>query len=228
VVSGDLAYLAEMIKRNLVRGRVLEIGSFNRQGIVEGNAQSTCVAAGLDWTGTDIESGPGVSFVLDIFDEHEIERRESSWDVVLLFNILEHVYDPISALRNALRLVGPSGCCVVCAPAVWELHDFPADYWRPLPDFYREFARREGITVPDAAMRWIVGDRLLPVETLADGKQKLLPSKRTGDHVWSSRRNTWSRIVHRVAHTTGRDMFFPYSGLGVVITKTPPQSRKLS
>jgi len=208
-----------MIDCGCVRGRVLEVGSFNRQSLLDGNARATCVAAGLDWTGSDIESGPGVDFVLDILDAAAIEAHVSAWDTVLLFNLLEHVYDPISALRHALRLVRAPGCCVVAGPAVWELHDFPADYWRPLPDFYREFARREGLSAPEETMRWIVGGKLVRMEALASGAQRLLPSKHTAGQIWGGRRSAWSRLVHRAANTTGRDLFFPYSGLGVVIRK---------
>lgn len=44
---------------------------------------------------------------------------------------------------DSLHLVKPGGLCVVVGPTVWQLHDYPADYWRPLPDFFIEFGRRE-------------------------------------------------------------------------------------
>ena len=64
-------------------------------------------------------------------------------------------------------------------------------------------------------MKWIVGEKLIPVDAIRDGSQKLLPSKGV-DEVFGRRANQWSRLVHRVANTTGRQTFFPYTGLGVL------------
>ena len=58
--------------------------------------------------------------------------------------------------RTALDMVRSAGTLVVCGPAVWELHDFPRDYWRPLPDFYREFANRQGLVLAEDGMAWVL------------------------------------------------------------------------
>jgi SAM-dependent methyltransferase len=213
MTPGDLSFLGHVIELGLVKGETLEVGSRTWQG-VNGNAAKVCAAAGLHWQGADLESGPGVDFVLDIFDEAAVAERSAQWDSVLAFNLLEHVYDPIIALRNCLRLTAVGGRCFIVTPTVWQIHDFPADYWRPMPDFYFEFARRERQTVE--LMYWIYGNALIPVSELHAGSQKLLPSK---DSLRQGIREGYSRVVHRLFNTTGRHTFFPYSALGVVMTR---------
>lgn len=219
-VSGDFAYLRDLIGRGLVTGPVLEVGSRAWQGEV-GNAQHECRSAGLDWEGTDIVAGAGVDFVLDILDTQAVAGVGRQWPTVLVFNLLEHVYNPIGALENAMGLVAPGGVAVVVGPAVWQLHDYPKDYWRPMPDFFVEFAERNGYKVIPEALMWIVEGRAVPVSLFSLGDQKKLPSiSRPGVfEVWGKPGALWSRAVHSALHTFGRRTPYPDSGLGVVIRK---------
>ena len=222
-VSGDFAFLRDLIGRGLVAGPVLEVGSRAWQGEA-GNARRECESAGIAWEGTDIADGPGVDFVLDILDSSAVTAVGRRWPSVLLFNLLEHVYDPIRALENAMSLVAPGGVAVVVGPAVWQLHDYPRDYWRPMPDFYTEFAERNGHEVVDEAVVWIVEGRPVPVGRFTRDGQKKLPSiSRPGVfEVWGRPSAYWSRAVHAALRTVGRRTPYPDTGLGVVIRKTAP------
>jgi hypothetical protein len=204
--SGDFVFLRDLLSRRTLRSPVLEIGSRDWNG----NTQDDVVAAGLAWSGCDIEAGPGVDFILDIFDEAGVSKQRERWGSVALFNLLEHVYDPPQALAAAISMLEPQGVCVVVSPVVWELHGFPRDYWRPLPDFYEEFAARNGLEITDRS--WIVGDELLPVNAR-------LPGVARGSELWGRGRWLYSRLIHRLANTTGRNTFFPYSAFGVVLRK---------
>lgn len=216
----DFAYLRHLIGRGLIEGPVLEIGSRTWQGD-DGNAARECRLAGLAWEGTDIVAGPGVDFVLDILDAQAVEAISRRWSAVLLFNLLEHVYNPIDALTNAMKLVAPGGVGVVVGPAVLQLHDYPRDYWRPMPDFFLEFAERNGYEVVREALMWTVLDRLVAVDSLSVGDQKKLPSiSRPGVlTVWGRPQAYWSRAVHVVLRTFGREIHHPDCGLGVVLRK---------
>lgn len=209
----DGAYLRMLLAEGVIAGSTLEVGSYERQGS-GGNARHIIVAAGLRWTGTDIAAGPGVDFTLDMSDRSAVEHVADRWDSVLVMNVLEHVYDPIGVLRNAVTLLNGGGTCVVVVPVVWQLHDFPGDYWRPLPDFFAEFARREALKYEPQLARWLTHQRQLPVTD--EGGQKLLPH---GREVFGVRRAQWSRVVHRLFNTTGRSIGFPYTALGVVLRK---------
>lgn len=215
-LSIDFEYLRTLIDDGTVGGSVLEVGSRSYQG-ASGNAREVCEARGIPWQGADIQEGPGVDFLLDILAQDEVDAVKERWDAVLLFNLLEHVYEPAVALRNALKLVNPGGVCVVAGPIVMNLHDFPADYWRPLPDFYIECARRCGVEIVDKSFVYQVRNRLIPVAEFSDGRQKRLPtySGPGARHVWGTLQVPWSRFVHRVANTYGRETPFPVSGLAV-------------
>jgi len=205
----------------VVKGPVLEIGSRAWQGEESGNAHSLCKAAGLDWEGTDIVEGPGVDFVMDVLDPASVAAVGRQWPAVLLFNLLEHVYDPIRALEHAVGLVAPGGVMVVVGPAVWQLHDYPKDYWRPMPDFFLEFGERHGHEVPVDLMMWLVEEQAIPVSRFSLENQKQLPciSRPGVFEVWGRRRAYWSRGAHLLLRTFGRQTQFPHSGLGLVIRK---------
>lgn len=215
-VAVDMTYLAQQIDAGRVTGGVLELGSRDRAKD-GGNTRPTCTSRGLSWEGADIEPGAGVDYVLDVLDRAQLDALDRQWDSVLVFNLLEHVYDPLRALENTVELVGAGGCCVVVGPCVWQIHDYPRDYWRPLPHFFQEFAQRQGLSVED--LSYLVDDRIIPVGDLRDGEQLLLPSKQVGAKVFG-RRATVSRYVHRLLNTTGREMHFPWVGLGCVLRRS--------
>lgn len=217
-VAEDFSYVEHLICRDLVSSPALEVGSRAWQGSA-GNFASLLSRYGIAWTGCDIAAGEGVDFCLDISDTAACEGLAGRWRTVLMLNILEHVYDPILALKNAMMLIEPGGVCVVITPTLWHLHDYPKDFWRPLPDFYLEFAARERAQVVPGSMRWLVGGQQLEVEELREGTQKMLPSYAVGARLWGVAMWSRSRLVHRIFNTTGRLTPFPQSGIGVAIEK---------
>lgn len=219
-VEVDFAYLRDVIAEGLVKGPVLEVGSRAWQG-EEGNAARACREAGLEWEGTDIVAGDGVDFVLDMLDRQAVAAVGRQWATVLVFNLLEHVYNPIDALENAMSLVAPGGSAVVVGPVVWQLHDYPRDFWRPMPDFFIEFADRNGFEVVPDSLMWTVAGKLVQVDKLTVAGQKKLPSiSRPGVvEVWGMPRAYWSRAVHLLLRTFGRETPYPDCGLGVVLRK---------
>lgn len=220
-VEADFAFLREVIGAGLIGSPVLEIGGRSWQGAA-GNAQSICASHGLEWEAADILGGPEVSIVVDILDDNAVSRITRRWPSILIFNLLEHVYDPPAALRNSVRLLEPGGTCVVAGPAVWQLHDFPADYWRPMPDFFIEFSHREGLVLVEDELKWLLQGRTIRVSaTTASDGQKRLPSTapELASLVWGARKATISRAIHRLFGTYGRQVPFPHLGLGVVLQK---------
>lgn len=223
-VAADTYFLRTVMHH--VGSSVLEIGSRDWQGGA-GNMRGVIEASGRRWEGCDLEDGPGVSFTFDVLDPARIDRR---WSTVLLFNLLEHVYAPADALRNSLALVEPGGTCVVCGPAIWELHDYPADYWRPMPDFFVEFSRRHGCSIATGSFQWVLNEwaylpgrppatRVIPIEELTRDGQKQVPSRLTASKVYGRRRAAVSIALQRSLNLTGRVMQFPTVGLGVVLVK---------
>lgn len=217
-VPADRTYLRAAMEHGHVGTSVLEIGSRDWQG-GEGNMRAVVTSSGRTWSGCDIEVGPGVDFTLDILDDDQVGAVGREWGTVLLFNLLEHVYDPVTALTNSLRLVEPGGTAVICGPAIWELHGFPRDYWRPMPDFFTEYAARHGMTV--GLMQWVLNEfawipgrephtRLMPV-----GDQ--FPGRLTTGATYGKARSAVSIGLQRSLNLTGRFTIFPRVGLGLVL-----------
>lgn len=209
MTPADLAYFRYALDHRAIRGEVLEIGGRSWQN--DGNLSRVAQDAGLHWQAADIEPGEGIDLCFDILDDRTVRSIGKRWDTVLLFNLLEHVYDPVAALQNSLSLLKRGGHCVIVTPTVWQLHDFPADYWRPMPDFYIRFAIENQLTLRLDLFVWIVASKLIPVESLNEGSQKQMPSK----VVLRGARQRYSDLVHRLFNTSGRETFFPYSALGV-------------
>jgi SAM-dependent methyltransferase len=221
MTPADHAYLKMLLGNRLISGSVLEIGSREVPGS-ETNTRTAITDAGLKWEGADIERGTGVDWVVDLLDDETIASTAQRWSTVLLFNILEHLYDPPTAMRNAVRLVEPGGRLAVITPAIWQLHDYPADYWRPMPDFYIEFARREGLQVVEDAFCWLLEGRILPVGDLHIGEQKVLPARYPlGESIFGRVPLLYSRTVNRALRTVGRFLVYPWSALGVVLEVAP-------
>src|SRR4051812_11363078 len=55
------------------------------------------------------------------------------FDVVICEQVLEHVVDPLTAVRTLRRLCAPGGHVLVSTPFLIRLHDAPGDYWRYTP-----------------------------------------------------------------------------------------------
>lgn len=217
-VPADRTYLRYVMEQGHVGHSVLEVGARDWQE-GEGNMRDVVTSSGRDWTGCDIDVGPGVDFTLDILDDAQVNSVDRRWDTVLLFNLLEHVYDPVTALTNSLQLLNAGGTAVVCGPAIWELHGFPRDYWRPMPDFFTEYASRHAMTV--GLMRWVLNEfAWIPgkdphTRLLAVGDQ--FPGRLTTATTYGRARSAVSIGLQRSLNLTGRFTIFPRVGLGLVL-----------
>lgn len=52
------------------------------------------------------------------------------FDVIICFNVLEHVFDFRSAIRNIHKSLNENGQALILVPVFYPLHDEPYDYWR--------------------------------------------------------------------------------------------------
>lgn len=71
---------------------------------------------------------PEVTFVGDIQDMSLIAN--GCYDTAICLEVLEHVPDPLRAVREVFRILKPSGIFIVSVPHLSRLHDEPYDYYR--------------------------------------------------------------------------------------------------
>jgi SAM-dependent methyltransferase len=67
------------------------------------------------------------------------------FDLVICEQVLEHVPDPLTAVRTLRRLCRPTGHVYVSTPFLVRLHDWPGDYWRFTPDGLALLLRSQGL-----------------------------------------------------------------------------------
>lgn len=72
---------------------------------------------------------------------------DQSFDIVMSNHVLEHVPDPVCALNECLRLVGPAGIVHAMVPAqAWDLNDW--EFPDPAKnEHWREFGANFGLSV---------------------------------------------------------------------------------
>lgn len=132
--------------------RIVELGieiSFNRIPMYAGLAR---MLAGVD-LGDVAEFGgsnPALSRLLtyrswnvapnypevDVTNLHQYQA--GSVDTIVLDNILEHVLDPETAVRECARVLRPGGRLIAAVPFLVPIHAAPADYTRWTPEGFRQ------------------------------------------------------------------------------------------
>lgn len=200
MVESDLEYIRRLLAAGLISGPVIELGA----GYGGATSRSVVEAAGLRYVGTDMAAGAGVDHVADFerAEDMAVFKSTEPFGSVLILNVLEHAFDPISILDNAMTIVRPGGTVVVLTPAVWPLHNYPMDAWRILPNFYEEYAKRRNVRLLDSHFEYVgygpVADHRNPDATYA-----FPPPAKPGWQTWLG------RAVHKGFNTFGRAMFLP-------------------
>lgn len=81
---------------------------------------------GLRYLGVD----EGLFQVAVVARNEALPFRADSVDLVVSSQVLEHVEDPRKCMREAHRILKPGGVLILSVPFVWEVHNYPRDYWR--------------------------------------------------------------------------------------------------
>jgi len=141
------------VKRNVARiqAPVLEVGSCN----VNGSVRSLCPEP---YTGIDIVSGPGVDQVVV---EGPLPFEDESFQTVISTEMLEHALDPVSSLREMVRVLKPGGALLVTARGNGFVHHNPPDRWRVMPGTLREWSERLGLHAEEEADPQVPGQFLI-------------------------------------------------------------------
>ena len=119
-------YVAAMLKNAEIKGRVLEVGSFNVNGTIRPLFADKMRFP--EYVGIDMREGKGVDVVMD---SNSLQYPDDSWDVVVSCDTLEHDRHPWESLKEFHRVLRPDGWLVVIAAGIrFHEHHYPDDYWR--------------------------------------------------------------------------------------------------
>jgi SAM-dependent methyltransferase len=217
MTRADVEYVEEALKRGLIASPCLELGV----GYGGETNKALLEKAGLTYFGADVMRGPSVDFALDFEAAPEVVakavRGVGEFGSVLVLNVLEHTFQPVTVLDNVFKILKRLGTCLIITPTVWPLHSYPRDYWRINPDFYEEYAKRRGHMIVDETFSYVGSERI----RRDDPNTKTLPVPFRDKRV----KRLCSRIIHRVFDTFGRGMHFPsHLAIGVVMQKGKTRS----
>jgi SAM-dependent methyltransferase len=111
-----------------------------------------CAAAEVSGsTHADLPWREYVSLDYPAFDLCAPLTEERRFDVVLCEQVLEHVVDPVAAVRNLRGLCAPGGLVIVSTPFLIKVHEVPLflmkDYWRFTPRGLRTLLESAGLEV---------------------------------------------------------------------------------
>lgn len=123
-----IVFGATRITSSEVRGRrALEVGSC----IINGSLRPIIESWGVsEYVGCDITQGPGVDVVCGA-DEIVRVFGESSFDIVIATELLEHVRNWKVTISNMKRACVPGGLIVITTRSRgFKYHGHPYDFWR--------------------------------------------------------------------------------------------------
>src|SRR2546421_419904 len=152
------ARLLDMVGRYVPAGRLLDVGCGH--GLLLDVARSR----GFEVEGLELSAASagyardvlGLSVYERSLDEHEPERPYAA---VFLADVLEHLYDPVSAIRRCRELLQPGGvlCIVTPDPSSWTARIAGSRWWALIPAHtflfprltLREVLTAEGLVISD-------------------------------------------------------------------------------
>lgn len=108
--------------------------------------------------GVDHPSSPNPQQRIDVFAEvYALPFEDASFDTALMSEVLEHLEEPVDALREAHRVLRPDGTIILTTPLMWPLHEEPRDFFRYTPHGLRHVLGRAGfvdVEVVPLAGQW--------------------------------------------------------------------------
>ncbi len=124
-------FMNQECTRHTIRGKVLDIGSglklasYHRFLQRDPSALIECLDLGFEGNG----SPEGVKQHIDLEKDY-LPHASESVDTVLLFNVLEHLYNYSLILSEIKRVLKADGQLIGVVPFLVAYHPDPHDYWR--------------------------------------------------------------------------------------------------
>lgn len=127
----------------LMKGRLLDVGCGD-------NPLLEWLPGGASYVGLDYPPtiGKGYRGRADVLaDAQSLPFADESFDVVVAFDLLEHVQVPLQAVCEMRRALKHGGVLLVQVPFLYPLHDLPDDHQRWTEPGLRQLAGRAGLQV---------------------------------------------------------------------------------
>ncbi len=115
------------------RPSALDVGCGNGASLVMLSAFGYAEAKGVETDERACEAARGLGFEVLPGTAEAIPYPDASFDLVFLRHVIEHVTDPVRAIRECLRVIKPGGFLSLLTPnAAARMHGRYRRYWRGL------------------------------------------------------------------------------------------------
>ncbi len=143
-------------------GEVLDLGGDSR------STYAVTLGEGAHVTTVNISQETGADVIADL--EKPLPLKDSSYDGVMLMNVLEHVFEYRALLSECARVLRSGGRAVIVVPYMFPYHASPSDFHRYSKEALTRALEAAGFTVDAVtplgsgvfAARWLFIERLLP------------------------------------------------------------------
>ena len=130
-------FLEETANSLPARSEILDIGA--------GRGDFKTIFINHFYTGLDIYPYPELDLAVDLIKTCPFLER--TFDLIILANVIEHVYEYRSLVKRAASLLKPGGRILITVPFLLKLHQEPVDYHRYTHYAIAELATEVGLEV---------------------------------------------------------------------------------
>lgn len=137
-------FMNEECSHHSMRGKVLDVGSgltlasYHRFLKKEPGTTVSCLDLGF-------EAGKDMGAHIDL-EKDSLPQEDASVDTVLLFNVLEHIYNDVPILEDIRRVLKSGGQVLGVVPFLVGYHPDPHDYWRYTVEALRKVLMARGFS----------------------------------------------------------------------------------
>ena len=124
--------------------KIADIGSAD----INGSYKQIFDLLDCDYTGIDLEQGPGVSVVLT--SPYTLPLPDDVFDIVFSGQTFEHAGHFWKSFSEMCRIAKPDGLIVVIAPSSGPVHRYPVDCYRFMPDAMSALAENSEVVLVES------------------------------------------------------------------------------
>lgn len=109
-----------------ITGKTLDVGSGSKPYVHLFTGATSYIGMDIEQSGHKHQR----EYIDVFYDGTTFPFEENSFDSLVFFEVLEHVFNPDTFFEQISKVVKPGGQCVVTIPFIWGEHEQPYDYAR--------------------------------------------------------------------------------------------------
>lgn len=138
--------------RNIKFRKLLDIG-----GGYDARYRTLLEGVSEKYINLEIESGPNVDVVGSVY---KLPEKLSGCDLITMFMVLEHLSEPLAALKECNKILKKTGYLALTTVQYWHTHSYPSDYYRYTKYGLKYLFKKSGFKV---VRIWSIGGPFLVI-----------------------------------------------------------------